>query len=118
MQILRILWERGEATVREVYEILRADLGIVQNTIQTFLRTMTTKGLVAFRKERRTFVYRACVEPVETRKRVIASVMRRASDIALDQLVASAVSVRKPTRDEIARLRELLDEAESKGDLR
>ena len=61
-QILGVLWDRGEATVREVYETLRAadpELPIVQNTVQAFLRTMEDKALVRHRTEGRSFVYRA-----------------------------------------------------------
>ena len=59
LAILKVLWDRGEATVRHVYEALRQDLPIVQNTVQAFLRTMEDKGLVSHRTEGRTFVYRA-----------------------------------------------------------
>jgi predicted transcriptional regulator len=117
LRILRILWERGEATVREVYEDLRADLGIVQNTVQAFLRTMTDKRLVAFRKQRRTFVYRPLVEPTQTKRRLLDGVLHRAFDGAIDQLVESAVALRTPTPDELARLRALLDEVESRPEV-
>ncbi len=113
MQILQVLWDRGEASVREVYETLRDDLGIVQNTVQTFLRTMTEKGLVAFRKSRRSFIYRATVRPAATKQRLLDTVLQRTFDGALDQLVETAVSLRKPSPDELARLRGLLDEVES-----
>ena len=46
LQILKVLWEQGEASVRQVYEALRDELPIVQNTVQAFLRTMEAKGLV------------------------------------------------------------------------
>ena len=109
LRVLRILWECGEATVREVYERMRDELGIVQNTVQTLMRTMSDKGLVAFRKEGRTFVYRPVARSGETRKRLLDTVLARAFDGAIDQLVASAMSVRRPTSDELARLRQLLD---------
>lgn len=112
LRILQVLWERGECTVREVYEALRDDLGIVQNTVQAFLRTMTEKQLVTFRKDRRTFVYRPLVEPAPTRHRLVDRLLRRAFDGALDQFVESAVSVKPPTPDELARLRALLDAIE------
>ncbi|MBM4063491.1 MAG: BlaI/MecI/CopY family transcriptional regulator, partial [Planctomycetes bacterium] len=38
--LLKVLWDRGEATVREVYEALRGEVPIVQNTVQAFLRLM------------------------------------------------------------------------------
>ena len=41
LDVLKVLWSREEATVRQVYEVLREELDIVQNTVQAFLRTMT-----------------------------------------------------------------------------
>ena len=113
--ILKVLWARGEATVRQVYEVLREDLEIVQNTVQAFLRTMTEKGLVEYRKEGRTFVYRALVQPEDTRSRLLDRVLQRAYDGAIDQLVAGAIGLKRPSKEEIARLRELLDRVEDGG---
>jgi len=112
LRVLRVLWRHGEATVRQVYEELRDELGIVQNTVQAFLRTMTEKGLVTFRRDGRTFVYRAVALPLETRRRLLDRVLDHAFDGALDQLVASAVASRPPTTAECARLRQLLDAIE------
>lgn len=112
LAILKILWDREEATVREVYEILREELPIVQNTVQAFLRTMTEKGLVAHRNAGRTFVYRPLVRRQQTRSKMVAGFLRRVFDGSLDQLVESAVSLQSPDRDELARLRKLLDRVE------
>ena len=109
MAILKILWRREEATVREVSQALREEIPIVQNTVQAFLRTMTDKGLVAFRKDGRTFVYRPAAESHETRSRLVGAVLTRAFGGAIEELVASAVALRTPTAEEIARLRRLLD---------
>lgn len=114
LRILRVLWDRGEASVREVYEDLRSELGIVQNTVQAFLRTMTDKGLVTFRKAGRTFIYRPAAGSQETRSQLVGAVLARAFDGAVDELVASAVSVRPPTADELRKLRQLLDALETK----
>lgn len=108
LEILKILWDRGQATVREVYEQLRQRLPIVQNTVQAFLRTMEEKGLVEHRTEGRTFVYSATLERDQTHRRVVSSVLDRVFDGAIDQLVESALSLRPPTSDELARLKSLL----------
>lgn len=113
LAILKVLWDRDEATVREVYEALRDDLGIVQNTVQAFLRTMTDKGLVTYRTEGRSFVYSAAVRPEATQKRLLERVLTRAYDGALDRLVEGAIGLKPPSKDEIERLRELLDRAEA-----
>ncbi|MCB9890237.1 MAG: BlaI/MecI/CopY family transcriptional regulator [Planctomycetes bacterium] len=116
LQILSVLWEQGECTVRQVHESLRDELGIVQNTVQAFLRTMTEKRLVAYRKEGRTFYYSACVEPKGTKRRMLGTVLQRAFDGALDQLIESAIELRKPTPEELERLRRLVDDLERRGD--
>ena len=56
LEILQVLWRRKEASVREIYEDLRDELPIVQTTVQAFLRTMTTKELVAYREKGRSYV--------------------------------------------------------------
>lgn len=118
LRVLRILWDRGEATVREVYELMRGELGIVQNTVQTLMRGMSEKGLLSFRRNGRTFVYAPVALPAETRQRLVDTVLERAFDGAIDQLVASAVSLRPPTADELARLRRLLDQLETPPEVR
>lgn len=109
LAILKILWDRKEATVREVYEILRGDLDIVQNTVQAFLRVMTEKGLVTYRSVGRSFVYRPIVKQRQTSQRMLARLLQRVFDGSLDQLVESAVSLKNPSPEELARLRALLE---------
>jgi len=114
LEILKILWRRGEATVREVYQEMSRELPIVQNTVQAFLRTMEEKGLVRHRQEGRTFIYSPLVERERTHRRLVARVLDRVFDGALDQLVHSALASRPPTPDELARLEELLARARTR----
>ena len=113
LHILTVLWDRGEATVREVWEELADELPIVQNTVQAFLRTMEEKGLVTHRTEGRSFVYRAALQREQTSRKLLGNVLDRVFDGALDQLVENVLSLRRPTPDELARLRRLLEEADT-----
>ncbi|MBL8753682.1 MAG: BlaI/MecI/CopY family transcriptional regulator [Planctomycetes bacterium] len=112
--LLKVLWERGEATVREVWEALREEVPIVQNTVQAFLRLMEDKGLVTHRTEGRSFVYRATTPGDKTKKNLLSGLLDSVFDGSLDQLVASALAAKKPSADELTRLRALLAEAERK----
>jgi BlaI family penicillinase repressor len=111
LEILKILWERGEATVREVYEEMSRHAPIVQNTVQAFLRTMEDKRLVAHRLEGRTFIYRPVLQRDDTKQRMVSRVLQRVFDGAIDQLVQSALSLRQPTPDELERLEKLIEQA-------
>ncbi|MGH7502143.1 MAG: BlaI/MecI/CopY family transcriptional regulator [Longimicrobiales bacterium] len=115
LAILKVLWERDEASVREVHEALRHEIPIVQNTVQAFLRTMESKGLVAHRVEGRTFIYRPGREREQTSRRLLSGILDRVFDGALDQLVESALALRAPTPMELKRLRELVERSEGHG---
>lgn len=114
-EILKVLWNRGEATVREVYEELRQRLPIVQNTVQAFLRTMEEKGLVTHRCEGRTFIYRSVHARQQTIQQLTGQLLQRAFDGAIDQLVQNVFSLRPPTQEELASLESLIAEAKKKG---
>jgi predicted transcriptional regulator len=113
LEILKILWDRGEATVREVYDEMSRHAPIVQNTVQAFLRTMEDKKLVRHRLEGRTFIYQPLLRPQDTKQKLVSRVLHRVFDGAIDQLVQSALSLRQPTADELARLEALINEAKS-----
>jgi BlaI family penicillinase repressor len=115
LQILKVLWDRREATVREVYEEMSRHAPIVQNTVQAFLRTMEDKGFVRHRLEGRTFVYQPTHRPQDTKQKLVSRVLHRVFDGAIDQLVQSALSLRQPTADELARLEALIREAKSEA---
>lgn len=113
LEILKIIWDRGEATVREVYEELSRELPIVQNTVQAFLRTMEEKGLVEHRVEGRTFIYRPLVERESTQARLASHLLQRVFDGAIDQLVQSVFDARRPSQAELANLEALIAQAKS-----
>ena len=115
LEILKILWARGQASVREVYEEMSRTAPIVQNTVQAFLRTMEEKGLVRHHVEGRTFIYVPVPRHEETKKRMVSRVLQRVFDGALDQLVQSALSLRQPTPEELARLEALIEQAKHRA---
>ena len=118
LRVLQVLWDLGEATVRQVYEVLREELPIVQNTVQALLRMMEEKGQVTHRQEGRSFVYRPVEERKDTSTRLLKRILERAFDGSIDQLVKSAVFLRRPTHAEIHNVRKLLAELEEEAERR
>jgi predicted transcriptional regulator len=113
LDILNVLWDRGEATVRDVYEELRQRFPIVQNTVQALLRTMEEKGLVRHRLEGRTFIYRSAHPRQQTARHLAAQLLERAFGGAVDQLVQSVLEARQPTKQELDKLAELIAQAKA-----
>lgn len=113
LDILKVLWDRGEATVREVYEQLRDRLPIVQNTVQALLRTMEEKGLVKHRLQGRTFIYWPAYQRQQTARHLAVQLLERAFGGAVDQLVQSVLEARQPTRQELEKLEALIAQAKA-----
>ena len=111
LEILKILWRRKEATVRQVYEEMRQTAPIVQNTVQAFLRTMEEKGLLTHRRDGRSFVYRPVLRREQTTRRMAEGLLERVFDGAIDQLVDSLFSQRSPSEEELDRLEALISRA-------
>ena len=110
LEILKVLWELGPATVRQVHTRMCPNNELAFNTVQTLLRIMDEKGLVAHRSHGRTFVYRA----KHTRERVTTRFVDRVFDGALDQLVISLVRARNTSAEELRELERLLSKARRK----
>ena len=79
LAILRTLWERGEAAVADVHDIL-SDRGLALTTIATMLRKMEEKDLVAHRENGRQFLYRATVDPALVQKNLVGDLVTRLFD--------------------------------------
>ena len=74
---------------------------------------MEEKGLVRHRLEGRTFIYEPIFRRRQTTQQLAGQLLQRAFDGAMDQLVQSVLSLRKPTADELTRLEELIAEAKA-----
>jgi len=113
LEILRILWERGEASVRQVYEELREKLPIVQNTIQAFLRKMEEKKQVTHRVEGRTFVYKPLIQKEITHGKLASRLLQRVFHGSIDQLVHSIFQEHRPSEKELRQLESLIEDMKS-----
>ena len=107
LEILKVLWELGEGSVREVHARLVEESGLHFNTIQTQLRIMDEKQLVSHRLEGRMFIYK----PLCTREQVSSRFLHKVFNGALDQLVLSMLAAEKIAADELMELERLIADA-------
>jgi predicted transcriptional regulator len=109
LSILRVLWERGPSTVRQVFEVLSAERDLGYTTVLKMLQIMAEKGLVARDESERTHVYRASEAAALTRATLVEDLMERAFGGSAMQLVMHALASRKATPAELAEIRKLLE---------
>ena len=112
LEILRILWERGPSTVRAVHDALLREKDVGYTTVLKLMQIMTAKGTVRRNQEQRAHVYEAC-QPAEKTKRALAGdVLQRVFQGSASQLMMHALEGRRTSREELEKLRHLLDNYE------
>ena len=112
LDILRVLWERGPSTMREVFEVLSADRPLGYTTVLKFMQIMHEKGLVLRDDSERSHVYQAKYRQEQTQRQLVKDLASRAFGGSLEQLVLQALSSKRASKQELAEIRKLLDQLE------
>jgi BlaI family penicillinase repressor len=116
LEILRVLWERGPSTVKEVHETLtaRATKPVGYTTILKLLQIMTVKGTVTRNERDRAHVYVAGIPAERTKRQMAGEMLEKVFGGSASELVLHALSGQKASHEEIEEIRRLLDEYERK----
>lgn len=117
LAILRVLWERGASTVREVHDALSPTQDTGYTTVLKLLQIMTDKGLVVRDESQRAHVYQPAASEQRTQRQLLGDLMDRAFGGSPAKLVLQALAGRKTTTEELSQIRQLLNQIEE-GDAR
>jgi predicted transcriptional regulator len=112
LRILQVLWSKGPSTVREVHDIVAAERPAGYTTTLKFLQIMLEKGLVTRDEATRTHVYAAAVAQGQAQRTATADLMGRLFGGSAAALMQQALAVKPSSREELRRIREMLDAIE------
>jgi predicted transcriptional regulator len=112
LRLLRVLWERGPSTVREVQQALSGAGESGYTTVLKLLQIMHGKGLVIRDESSRTHVYAAAGLPETTQRALVTDLIDRAFGGSAHRLVMQALSPEVASRQELDQIRALLAELE------
>jgi len=112
MNILGVFWERGPATVREVYEQLQASQDVGHTTVLKLMQIMVEKGLLERDASVRPQVFRATQQRKRTQSLLVRDLLDRAFAGSPSALVVQALSLRKSSPEELQEIRAVLDRLE------
>src|SRR5215470_13191696 len=113
LAILRVLWERGPSTVRQVHEQLARDRHAAYTTALKLLQIMTEKGLVERDERERTHVYKARLSEDQTQRQLVRDLLDRAFGGSAGKLVMQALATRRASPDELREIKNLIDGVKS-----
>ena len=110
LKIMRVLWEHGEATARQITDAVSKIEPVAHSTIQTLLRKLEVKKAVAYKERDRTFVFHALVSESEVTQTATNDLISRVFHGSLSGLVAHVLDNEDISDEEMAKLRKLIDE--------
>lgn len=116
MEVARVLWELGKATVREVHDAFPEETAIEFTTVQTYLRRLETKGYVRARLQGRTRVYSPKVKPRVVIRETVDDLVDRLFGGESLPLMRHMIEDRGISGDELAELRRMLDRLTEEND--
>ncbi len=114
LQIMKVLWERQEASVAEVLAALSAHTDLAYTTVATMLRKMEARGLVAHHAEGRSFIYRPGVAAADVSRSMADHLVDRLFEGSLFEAVNHLLTTREVSRAELNRLEKLIAERKKK----
>jgi predicted transcriptional regulator len=109
LAILRVLWERGPSTVRQIFDVLSSEKDLGYTSVLKLLQVMTEKALVERDDSERSHVYRVAQSEEHTQAHLVGDLLDRAFGGSAAKLVIQALSSRKTSREEREAIRRLID---------
>lgn len=117
LRLMEIIWEKGEASAKDIQKEMANDDIPAYTTISTFLKILEKKGYLNHRTDKRTFIYSPVVSRDEAIASDIGNVVKRFFDNSKKKLLLNLLQNESVTDDEIKKLEKLIESLPSEGDL-
>jgi BlaI family transcriptional regulator, penicillinase repressor len=112
--VMNVLWQRGASTLGEVVKELEGRLSWKPRTVQSLIRRLTDKGALAVEAVGREFRYAPAVAQDQCQHEESVSFLGRVFGGRLTPFVAGMMEREEVSKDDLAALREMLNQAEQK----
>ena len=103
--LLRVLWDRGEATVAEICDALRPSRALAPTTVATLLSRLERRGVVRHRTVSRQFIYAAAVSESEVRQSMVSELTEQLFDGDVAELVSHLLSAREISSGDLEKVK-------------
>ena len=118
LEIMNIVWERGEATVADVWKALAEQRKVARNTVLTMMTRLEEKGWLERDEEAHAHRYRATAPREATLGTMISRLVETAFAGSAEGLMMALLHERGISRQEAERIRAMIDEAERRKERR
>ncbi len=108
--IMRVLWEKGQATVAEICDALRPERALALTTVATLMSRLEKRGVVDHETRARQFVYRSLVSESEVRRSMVSELTERLFDGDVAEMMSHLLTGREISPGDLDRIKAMLDE--------
>jgi len=110
LELLRVLWEKGPSTVRELHDAVNLQRAVVYTSVLKILQIMTEKGLVEREESAKAHVYRAAASQEETQNQLLRDLSERLFSGSAAQLAMHALAMQPTSDEELDEIRNLIEQ--------
>lgn len=115
LEILQVLWDKGDATVRDVHEVLTAHKDVGYTTTLKLMQIMFEKGLVLRNDSSKTHIYTANVSKEDTQQQLVNKMIRNLFNGSASQLVMQALGNQSASKEELDAIEAMIQQLKSKS---
>ena len=108
LELLRTLWDKGAATVRELYEVVSQQRTLGYTSVLKTLQIMTEKGLVEREEAGKAHIYRAAASQEETQSQLLRDLSERLFSGSAAQLAMHALAMEPASAEELEEIRRII----------
>ena len=117
LDALKVLWDRREATVRDVFDAMNArGAGLAYTTVLSLLQVMEQKRLVSHRRDGKAYVYLPLIERNQTFRQIAGGFLERVFDGAVDEYLVHALESRPLDAKQLDELQAMIDAARKRAE--
>ncbi len=109
MEILKIVWELGEASVSDVREIMLEYREVAYTTVMTIMKNLADKHYLKYRQEGRSYIYSAAIDPADVRFNLIDRLVDKVFEGSPKELVQTLVQSEKISEKEREEIKKMID---------
>ena len=110
LELLRVLWEKGPATVRELHDEVNLQRAVGYTSVLKILQIMTEKGLVEREESAKAHIYRAATSQEETQNQLLRDLSERLFSGSAAQLAMHALAMQPASAEELDEIRTLIEQ--------
>jgi len=104
LMIMQVVWETGEATVRQVRNAIAQKRDLAYSTVMTMMRKLEQKGVLTHRTEDRTYVYRPLVSRGDVERSMLRDLLQNVFGGSYQQLINALVEHENLPKEELIRM--------------